>query len=222
MLSKLKFEEIDKKHPLYNTWYHMVCRCYLPFHVGYRDYGGNGILMCDEWLNFSQFAKDVGEVKPETMSLDRIDNKKGYSKENCRWASRSQQMLNRNTFGNNKTGETGVVKIVDRYEARFHYEGVRYRLGRFDNIDSARKARDEFMKLFFKDRNLAISSLPVETVWCTSTTNMRGINKHKDGGYVLRVTVEGERLYLGYFKTLNEAFYARQEFNNKRNKDVRR
>lgn len=208
-----KFDFNDKRHPLYNTWWNMMARCYIQIAPGFESYGARNIKVDEDWHDFKKFAKDVGEIKPSGMSLDRIDNDIGYSRKNCKWSSRSDQMLNRRQFKNNKSGSTGVVKIGDRYEARFHYESVRYRIGRFDTPNEAKRARDKFAIEFNSDKVLAVSKLEVPTVWCTSETKIRGVSRHKDGGYVVRVTKGGVRKYVGYFKTLNEAEDARREFN---------
>ena len=83
--------------PTYHSWAGMKARCTNPKHRSYARYGGNNITLCDEWYNFNNFLKDMGE-KPKGTSIDRVDNTLGYFKENCRWATDRQQAINkRNT-----------------------------------------------------------------------------------------------------------------------------
>ena len=78
----------------YRIWDAMVRRCHNPNHHAFASYGGRGITVCDKWRTFEGFFEDMG-FKPAGMSLDRIDNDKGYSKENCRWATATDQARNR-------------------------------------------------------------------------------------------------------------------------------
>jgi hypothetical protein len=80
--------------PTYETWATMKQRCGNPKARAYADYGGRGIKVCDEWQKFDVFFYDMG-VRPDGMSIDRIDPNKGYAKDNCRWATPKQQARNK-------------------------------------------------------------------------------------------------------------------------------
>lgn len=77
----------------------MIKRCENKNHPRYHQYGGRGIKVCKKWKSFEKFIEDMG-VRPVGLSLDRIDNNKGYYKINCRWATKKQQNMNRSTSVN--------------------------------------------------------------------------------------------------------------------------
>ena len=82
----------------YSAWAHIKQRCLNPNATSFSDYGGRGITICEQWKNsFEQFFLDVGAApeKNSGISIDRIDNNRGYEPGNVRWADRSTQNKNR-------------------------------------------------------------------------------------------------------------------------------
>lgn len=86
----------DSKSRVYTIWNAMVARCYRPSHEAYERYGGRGIQMCDEWRSFAGFRQwALSSGYADNLSVDRIDNDKGYEPSNCRWATVAEQAKNR-------------------------------------------------------------------------------------------------------------------------------
>lgn len=77
----------------HRIWAGMKQRCLNPNNVAFKLYGAKGITVCDRWLRFDLFLTDMGEC-PEGKEIDRINGTLGYCPENCRWATRQEQMSN--------------------------------------------------------------------------------------------------------------------------------
>lgn len=81
-----------ESHPLYRAYWGMRSRC---ADKKDRDYGGRGIKVCQRWVDdFWNFVADMGP-RPDGLSLDRKNNDGDYTPDNCRWASRKEQVDNR-------------------------------------------------------------------------------------------------------------------------------
>lgn len=79
---------------LYNIWNGMKMRCQ-PNYWQRQHYHDKGIMVCDRWQSFANFLEDMGQRPSPLHSVDRIDPSKGYSPDNCRWATHKEQSLNR-------------------------------------------------------------------------------------------------------------------------------
>jgi hypothetical protein len=87
----------DRKHPLYRVWLGMRERCYYPKHNRFHRYGGRGIKVCERWQSFSNFRADNEILYKPGLTIDRNDNDKDYSPDNCQWVTHKTQ-------ANNKSG----------------------------------------------------------------------------------------------------------------------
>ncbi len=140
------------KHPLYHVHANMIDRCLNPNSKAFKNYGARGIKVDESWLSFANFVADMGPRPTPFHTLERKDNDRGYSPDNCTWATRTTQCLNRRVFESNTTGATGVARSGNQYVARFDFEGTRYDIGRFDDLDRAILARVAFANGFMAAR----------------------------------------------------------------------
>jgi len=116
----------------HKTWCEMRQRCDNPKKDNYEYYGGAGISYDPRWAVFENFLEDMG-VRPLDSSLDRIDATKGYSKENCRWATHTQQTRNRPSYNRMVTvrGETAcLAEMAERYGIKLGTAWQRLNAGR--------------------------------------------------------------------------------------------
>lgn len=128
----IRFKEL----PEYETWCGMKKRCNNPNTKGFSDYGGRGITVCDRWQHsFADFLADMGSRPSRDHTIERINNEKGYSPDNCKWLEKEKQAQNKR---NNRTltfkGETLCISEWAR-RTGFHIETLRRRLAKNWSIE---------------------------------------------------------------------------------------
>lgn len=122
-----------KKHGMsrtrfYKIYQDMMQRCNNKKHKSYKYYGERGIKVCERWNDFNNFYNDMFTSYNEKLTIDRINNNKEYSKDNCRWANSKQQQSNKRnihivTYKNITDSIKNVCKIFG-----FNYKNILYRL----------------------------------------------------------------------------------------------
>ena len=133
---------VDKQRKAtYQCFMDMKQRCQNPNQKYYLHYGGRGIDVCERWQSFDNFIDDMG-LKPDGLTLDRIDNDLGYSKENCRWATRTEQVRNTRSTSNPNVG----VRFCNRdkyWVAQIRVNKKTIYLGTFKDMELAKQARKQ-------------------------------------------------------------------------------
>jgi len=111
--NKLKQKHNESHTKLYRVWDSMKRRILNSNHKAYKNYGGRGITICDEWLEFIPFRDwSLNNGYQEGLEIDRENNDKGYCPENCRWVTRKENMRNMRTVKLS-------LKIVDEIKEKF-------------------------------------------------------------------------------------------------------
>src|SRR6266853_6128210 len=108
----------------------MLGRCYRSNNASYYRYGRRGIRVCNRWLlSFQDFLLDMGLKPSSSHSLDRLDNSKGYSPDNCRWATPEEQCCNRDS--SHLIEYNGKSQTISRWsrDTGLSKSLIRYRLG---------------------------------------------------------------------------------------------
>lgn len=118
---------MSKTRP-FKIWQGMNTRCNVPNDPAYVRYGGRGITISEDWKCFEDFWKDMEEGYKSNLSIERKDVNKGYSKENCRWATMKEQ--GRNRRNNTIIEYKGESKCLSEFAEEYNLETYRlsYRL----------------------------------------------------------------------------------------------
>lgn len=138
---------------LASRWHGIMYRCYAQSCKAYANYGGRGITVCERWHVKDNFISDILSLlgpPPVKMSLDRIDNNRGYSTENVRWATRIQQNTNQRMRSDNKSGVTNISRAKGDSKCKWRLllkvNGERHHVGYFHSIPEAEAAKKLFMR----------------------------------------------------------------------------
>lgn len=101
---------------IYGIWKNIHTRCENNKNVKYNRYGGRGIECCKRWESFKNFYDDMGSTYKHGLSIERIDNNKGYCPENCKWATSVEQARNtsRNHFIQTEQGTITLAEYAEK------------------------------------------------------------------------------------------------------------
>ena len=127
----------------YRIWSGMVERTTNENNPAYVKYGGRGIDIPEEWKVFTNFWKDMSVGYSDELSIDRKDNNKGYSKDNCRWVTNGTQQRNKRVTSS--TGFRNITKNYKGFKAAIQVDGKVHHIGTFDTAENASIMRDIYV-----------------------------------------------------------------------------
>jgi hypothetical protein len=130
----------------YNTWRAMIRRCTVLTDKDYPRYGGQGVTVCAEWMDYTKFVVDMGEPQGDE-SLDRINVYGNYEPSNCRWAGVQTQNRNTRLRANNKTGYIGVSAVGKKFLAKITVGKKAYYSKLLNTAEAAAVARKELERI---------------------------------------------------------------------------
>lgn len=145
---KYKGKHNLSSHRLYHTWNGMMQRCYNPKNKDFERYNGRGITVCESWHSIENFINDMDESYIKGLTMDRINNNLGYSKDNCRWIT--QEIQSRNTrvlSSRNTSGYRGVTyeKSRKKWRSIIIVNKNKVSIGSFEDKIEAAKAYDKYV-----------------------------------------------------------------------------
>jgi hypothetical protein len=129
--------------PEFTAWSNMIQRCTNKANPNFKRYSKLGV--CNKWLIFKNFMSDMGKKPDSSFQLERKNNEQGYSKENCIWTSKLNNMINRRSFGKSKC--RGVfLTPKGRYQVRITLNYKDYYLG---TVNTIAEGRDLFLNKYY-------------------------------------------------------------------------
>lgn len=141
----------------YRIWDAMIYRCTSPKSLRYKDYGERGIKVCDRWLeSFDNFVNDKG-IKPEGLTLERIDVDGDYCPENTKWATYLEQANNRR-----EVKDVGISREGNRFIARVSLFGKNIYVGSSKDRKAALRLRKAGQRV--KDKFIALGVYKYENI----------------------------------------------------------
>lgn len=186
------------KHGLSHTrikriYYNMRSRCYNPNTPKFKNHGGRGIKVCDEWMgeyglvNFYNWAMQNGY--DESLTIDRINNDGDYSPDNCRWVNYSEQ--NRNTRRNHEVTINGVTKLMTDWCNEYGIDVATFK----QRLDKGWTGND---------------LISHQKTYPGCSSGFKGVHYRSDSGkWRATINKDGTKYNLGTYKNLEDAVKAR-------------
>lgn len=154
-MGRTKINEYSKTK-LYNVWNQMKLRCNNKNHQAYKDYGGRGIRVCNEWYDSITFCEwAINNGYEEGLTIDRIDNNGDYCPNNCQWITqKDNNSIGKRRPTRNTSGFTGVEfdNKKNLYRVRIYKDNKTIELGYYKLLEDAIKSRIDGEIKYFGER----------------------------------------------------------------------